>query len=365
MKYSVDYFIARGMSEKFAKYYSSCIEKESLRPEYDASFAEWALSKGFLFSSAKVYGLNENNFKEYLSDEDFYKTWPLNNWTKIWVDDKMTLKYILEGTKYSNVMPEYYFYTTPNGLLRELVDNPYKGFQNKETLINCIKHFGCIACKPNNGTASEGFFKLSFDGSSLYINDEIVSEKEIGIFVEKHPNYIFTEYLYPEKSFAKVFEKIHTLRVVVLNIEGNNPKIIGGYLRFGTINHGEANHLSNNLDCKASFDFVTDVNFENGYIGNSKSIYFDRVVNTPKHPDSGVLIDGNIPNWSDIKDTILGISKYLFGLEYIGFDLGITDKGVKLMEINTHPGIKYMQIFKSLYADNSICEYFRNKLKSR
>lgn len=124
--YSIDYFVKNGMSEKFAKYYVSCIEAEKSHPLYDKEYAEWALSKGFLFSSAKAYGLSEINFKEYLSDEDFYTVWPLNGWTRIWVDDKMTLKYMLQGTRFSSVMPRYYFYSTPNGV-NPLIDNVLMG----------------------------------------------------------------------------------------------------------------------------------------------------------------------------------------------------------------------------------------------
>lgn len=109
MKYNADYFIRRGMSKKFAIYYSSCIEQELSHQGYNAEYAEWSLSKGFLFSTAKVLGINQTNYKNYLSDEDFYKSWPLNSWTRIWVDDKMTLKYILEGTKFSHLMPKYFF----------------------------------------------------------------------------------------------------------------------------------------------------------------------------------------------------------------------------------------------------------------
>ena len=53
MKYSVEYFEQKGMSEKFARYYMSCIEQERTHPSYDATYAEWTLSKGFLYSTAK------------------------------------------------------------------------------------------------------------------------------------------------------------------------------------------------------------------------------------------------------------------------------------------------------------------------
>lgn len=361
MVYNKEFFIQNGMSEKFAQYYMSCINKECNHPKYDKDYAEWALSKGFLFSSAKAYNLNEQNFNDYLSDEDFFKSWPLNSWTRIWVDDKLTLKYILEGTKFSHLMPKYYFYSTNNGDLRALTDNICKEYET-QALLKHIKEFRNIACKPNNGTLSVGFHRLSYDGTSLYINKNKANESDIDLFVEKHPNYVFTEYLLPQKEMAKINKLIHTLRLVVLNTKGNNPIIIGGYLRFGTNNHGEANHSTTNDDCKATFDFISEINIENGHVGNAKSVYFDKVIDTPAHPDSKIIIDFDIPNWEQLKAEVLELSKYLFNLEYIGFDLGITDNGIKLMEINTLPGIKYMQIFKSIYENKEAKDFFsRNK----
>ena len=59
------------------------------------------------------------------------------------------------------------------------------------------------------------------------------------------------------------------------------------------------------------------------------------------------------------------LSKYLCNLEFIGFDFGITDNGIKLMEVNTHPGIKYMQVFKSLYDNKIVKDYFMKKLNTK
>lgn len=72
-----------------------------------------------------MYGLTEENFTEYLSDYDYYRIWPLNSWTRIWVNDKMTLKYMLANTDLGDVMPKYYYYMSQDGL-RALVDNPYR-----------------------------------------------------------------------------------------------------------------------------------------------------------------------------------------------------------------------------------------------
>ena len=355
-----DDLMSSGFSDKYAKFYIKCIEEEEQNPLYNKEYGRWALEKGFLYSNARAYALDDNNYCDYLSDKDFYKLWPINSWSRIWVDDKLTLKYMLNGTEFSHIMPKYYYYSTPNGL-RGLMDNQDNG-QSIEDLILLIKKVGEIACKPNNGTGSNGFYKLSFANNNFFINKSKTDIEEVRLFVKEHPNYIFTEYLHPSKEFAKINNLIHTLRVVTVNTNGDNPRIIGGYMRFGTSMHGEANHMSKNVDSQSLFDFLVDVDFDKGRIHNSKLVYFDKVVDSPKHPESQVLVDMEIPNWTKLKSEILGIARYFGNLEFLGFDFGITDMGPKLMEINTHPGIKYMQLFHSLYEDEKTKMWLKGKL---
>lgn len=159
--------LKEGFSRKFASYYLNSAQKEYDHPAYSAEFVKWAHSNGFLAESAAAYGLTEDNMDQYLSDYDYYKIWPLNNWTRIWINDKLTLKYMLANTQFSDIMPEYYYYSTPNGL-KKLLDAP-----NQETAPSIdefkrvLASVGEFACKPCNGSASYGFFRMSYRGGPI------------------------------------------------------------------------------------------------------------------------------------------------------------------------------------------------------
>ena len=93
-KYSVNLedLLQDGFSHKFATYYLSLVEKEMNNPYYDTEYVKWAHENGFLAENAYAYNLTPENMHLYLSDYEYYKAWPINNWTRLWVDDKMTLK---------------------------------------------------------------------------------------------------------------------------------------------------------------------------------------------------------------------------------------------------------------------------------
>ncbi|MDD3415819.1 MAG: sugar-transfer associated ATP-grasp domain-containing protein [Lachnospiraceae bacterium] len=350
-----------GFSRKFANYYIEHANKEIDNPEYDVEYVKWAHSKGFLAESAYAYALNDTNYMDYLSDYDYYKIWPLNSWSRIWVNDKLTLQLLLGDKKYEGFMPKYYYYSTPT-TLKTLTDTPYRGGNLDENFMRLLSEIGEFACKPCNGTGSAGFFRLSFNNDKYYINDEESDETEIVSFLRNHPNYIFTEYIRPSKEFRKYSKKIHTLRLVVLNETGDNPKIVGGYLRLPNSCSGEANYIVLDGTNSEKFNIFTEVDVSNGNYGNAKAVYTAKTENIANHPDTGFLISGTINNYEILKQLIIDISLKMSNLEYMGFDIGITDQGFKCMEINTHPGIKYMQLFRSFYKEKFLKDYIEKKI---
>lgn len=356
----LDELLKEGWTKKFANRYKNVIVAEKQETCFDQEYVEWAHAHGFFAESACAYGLDDSNVNDYLSDYDYYKIWPLNGWTRIWVNDKLTLKYMLANSIYGDIMPKYYYYSTPSGL-KALVDNPYQGGKMEDflQLLIRVKEY---ACKPCNGTTSIGFVKMSYQDGLYFINDEEVSKEYIAEFVVSHPNYVFTEYLHPSELFVKYGDQIHTMRIVTLNDGGCNPQIVGGYLRLPNKNNGEANYSVLSGTDVNKFNLFVELNFQNGEFCNAKKTYVNRVEDTERHPDTNAVIAGVIPNYGELKQTILGIAQRFNTLEWLGFDIGVTNDGFKCMEINTHPGIKYMQVFKSLYADDYPREYFLRKV---
>ena len=67
-----------------------------------------------------------------------------------------------------------------------------------------------------------------------------------------------------------------------------------------------------------------------------------KIVPCKEHPDTHLPIEGYIPNWDKILKDILEIAESLKQIEYFGFDIAITEDGMKFPEINRYPD--YMKI---------------------
>lgn len=354
-----------GYSRKYANFYLNILQEERESSLYDKDFMNWAHNNGFRAEVASIYDINDDNKDLFLTDYDYYRIWPINSWERIWINDKMTLKYMLANTEFASLMPKYYYYTA----LREgkcclvpQLDNPLSRSDHSiEEFKSLLKEVHAFACKPCNGSTSVGFFKLSYDNEMFFFNDKKIDETALEKIVIESPNYVYTEYIRPSEHFAKMNSNIHTLRLVTIN-QGDSAKIVGGYFRIPNNNSGAANFKAteNNDD----FNIVLDIDPQIGWYGNAMLIFANRKESVKVHPDNGVLLEGFIPNYDELKKTVLGIADRFNTIEYMGFDIGITTDGFKCMEINSHPGIGHMQLYRPFFANPELSAFYKSKIEA-
>ena len=355
--YDIESLVNDGFNRSLAKAFFSRYCNEMNSDCYETSYRDWAHDAGFLVEDACAYGLSVQNINSYISSYDYCRSFPFNGWSRIWIDDKLTLKLCL-GDRLSHFMPEYYYYSTPNGL-RSLCDNPLKGRQGPDGLLDLLREKGELACKPNNGSLSAGFMKLEHVGGIYYMNGKESSTEEVVAFALSNPNLLFTEYLHPCEEWEKVHDLVPTLRLIVVNTEGNNPRIVCGYIRFGTSGCGSANYTSDD----DSFNYFVNVDVDSGFYLDGRKVFHNRVEKSPRHPDSGILVEGKVPSWEKVVSMVEDTARRLFNVEYMGYDITISEGDEpKIMEINSHPQIKIPQMYGSLLKKKWVRDYFNLKL---
>ena len=76
---------------------------------------------------------------------------------------------------------------------------------------------------------------------------------------------------------------------------------------------------------------------------NGERVYYD------KHPDTGVQIVGKkIPNWAEIKEQIVDLTRKLPYFDFIAWDVVLKDDGIAVIEINMKSGLGAIQTFGGL-----------------
>ena len=313
----------------------------------------WAWKRGFISYHVYQYGLTEENYKNYLADYDYYWLNRINNEYQKWINDKTTYRLIMEPFK--QYVPKYYFSLHKrygNLVLDSMCDCPKDITPDFDGLLKLLKREGKLALKPSAGTHGDGFYCLSYEHNQYRANGEVVSKKELLKLLESQKSfYVITEFLRMHERMNEIYSgAVSTVRMMVINTKGFNPKIMQTYMRIGSKSTGFTDNVGYGGICVM-------VNPETGELYDPQTIKDHIYYPCPNHPDTGTPISGPLPHWDLICKEVLRISRYLCELEYLGFDIAITQEGFCVLEINIHQDLHKV----NLYSEE-INEFFRRKI---
>ena len=164
--------------------------------------------------------------------------------------------------------------------------------------------------------------------------------------------YNVSEYIVMHSELRKIYSSVAcTVRIMVINRRGFDPVIENAYFRIGTKSTG----FTDNIGSGGVFAYVDE---KTGRFHDAEIIKEHIITPCPTHPDTGVRIEGMLPHWSDVTRIIPEICRYIRPLEYLGFDVVITDSGFKVLEINTHQDLHRYPTYNS-----NVHAYFMHKLE--
>jgi len=291
----------------------------------------WAYRHGFLSYRIAQFDLNEENMGKYLSDYDYAKLSPVNNMFKSWIDDKLTMKYIL--APFDRFLPEYYFHITlrASGRVLKLMDCPAACTADINGIVSMLELRGILALKAVSGSHGDGFYKLAYSDGSYFINGCKSAKNILYELLGSCNDYIVTEYIEMHEDIKKLnSNSVNSIRLMVANEHGEDPFIGFAYLRVGTKRSGVVDNVSSGgLSC--TIDLNTG-EYRDAFIITEKN----EIVFYNTHPDTGHNMEGSIPHWKMICENIIKICRYIGELEYMGFDIAVTPDGFKILEINSH-----------------------------
>lgn len=342
-----------GMNYRWAAMFVKKLrDDENAFPVDDIEKRRWALERGFYPGRIELYGLTEENYKNYVPDYQYFMLHPMNNHFLDWLN-KTTLKYVLNSNGCEDTMPEYYVYVENDlcgARFTYLMDCPNDVPKDKDFLWNLLQQKKVLAMKPNSGTSGGlGFIKLEQRKDGLYENNKPIDLARFEEIRDTMRNYIITEYAHQHKELASVWPDSEcTLRVIMCKNPAETRyapttwSCAVSYARFGTSINGGASNLSSG-GVGVGFDFETGK--YNDFCIRYKRYTPDGKWMLTKHPDTNVeWKTAGLPNWKLVREKIDALCQHVSSLDYLGLDIIITENGMKLCEINSHPAIDYEQV---------------------
>ena len=311
----------------------------------------WCWRHGFQSFRIQQYGLTKENYKNFLSDYQYHWLNRINNGYQIWINDKTTTRYVMEP--YKQFLAKYYYdIIKMNGktCIKALQDIP-EGFEASfDGIFKLLRQEKLLALKPSAGTHGDGFYRMEYADGKYLINGKEMTEDEIVAMISGFKSiYVITEYLFMHHELKKIYpNSVNTIRVAVVNQSAYEPKIMQTYMRIGSSKSGFTDNVGYGGIC-AKIDTAT------GRYYCAEQLRDHKFTPCPKHPDTGVEIEGIVPNWDYMCEGVLNICRFMPELEYLGFDIAITDDGFKIIEINIHQDLhkvaEHSPEFKQFYQD--------------
>ena len=339
-----------GMDYKWSRMFVKKLRDDEEAFQVDEETKKWALERGFYPGWVETYGLTEENYRDFMPDYQYFRLHPLNNHFLKWLD-KTTLKYVLNSNGCEASMPEYYLYVENNDDYTYLMDCPNHIPKDKDFILNLLKEKGTLAIKPNSGSSGGlGFIKLELRDGQMYENNKPIDMERYNVILQHLQNNIITEYCYQHHELAEIWPKSEcTLRIIMAKSPRAEHHEVPqwfcnvSYARFGTaISGGASNRSAGGISI--GFDFETGK--YNDVCLRTKRFCEDGKWRLPcVHPDTGATFEGKgLPNWDYTKDMIMRICQHVSSLDYLGLDIIITEDGMKLCEINSHPAMDDEQV---------------------
>ncbi len=132
---------------------------------------------------------------------------------------------------------------------------------------------------------------------------------------------------------------VHTVKIWTLKIPRKGPLIFAAVLRIGTGLSGVDN-FDNHGNLAAA------INIKDGRAGECVNYFGER--NITRHPQTNQVISGiRLPFWKNIKKLALFLADCCEGVNFVGWDIAITDKGPIVIEGNIAPD--FVLIYQMTY----------------
>ena len=295
--------------------------------------------KGFSADEAYFYNFKDNDYREYISEYERLRSREINGPYKFILDDKLIFEEVVG--KYVRVPMNYACIL--DGVLYGLHDNG----MNNDNVIDYLRKYRTTVLKWNGRGGGEGTYVISFDDVGFSVNGVNKDVEEVKDLFNRRGDAILCEYMTQSEFSSSLYPyTTNTIRIVCAKKKGErDAKFIKAIQRVGC-------QESIPVDNVSMGGLTLDINKSTGELGVGIAKYGrpDRVmVPFRNHPDSGGAFVGKaIPDWENIVQEVVALTNKLPFLNYVAWDILLTDDGFCVIEGNSSSGCGIFQMEKGV-----------------
>lgn len=284
------------------------------------------LQNGFLPSDDLIFDFQNYPKELFINERDYQKIRSVNGPMNTLIDYKFYLPLIFQGNQ--DLLPEFFAYTSKDKIIIQR-GKKIPTVKVQDLLFIALSKYKKLVLKPSSGSGGKGIIILT-ELNVISLLPTILNK-----------DWVINNYLENEVFFHNIFpDSLNTTRVVFFKNSFGKNEILVIAQRFG-------NSLSKNIDNVHVGGMGCAVDLKTGQLSKCYSYINDKHRGWfSKHMDTNRQIEGEkIPDWNSKFSKIKNlIENDLDFLEYGGIDLAFTTSGIKIIEINSKPGVQLMQV---------------------
>lgn len=296
-----------------------------------ASRLRWAV-RGYVPDQVALYRLNEGTADDYLSEFDWYRSRVIDDPYATMLNNKVLCAQMLAPLA---TVPEILFFSQKG---RIACPARPERWATQDEVLAAIRERGRVFIKPIASGKGKGVHLLEAEGSGFLVDFEPVGEAAVRALISGTDWHICA-YAQQSDFLASIFDHAaNTVRAITLRDRATGSyRMLFAVLRLGRAGTGP-------VDNGSQGGLIAKIDLETGELSCARSIQED--VRLDFHPDTGARIEGvRIPNWTRVRDDVVALAERLSFLEFVAWDILLTEEGFTVIEANASSGVNIVQVW--------------------
>ncbi|QZY53115.1 sugar-transfer associated ATP-grasp domain-containing protein [Leucobacter tenebrionis] len=293
----------------------------------------YAIFGGFVADQYVLYDLKRNSRSEYLSEFDWYRSRWINEPFDSMLNNKIVCNEVLED--HVDVPP--ILFVKNKGRLFS-TDRPESKRPISEVVASLREH-GAMFLKPLGSGKGKGVHRLDAAEGGFMIDRRPATEREVIAFLEDQDGWFLSLGVEQHPVLSTIFpETTNTIRLITMR----DPETGAARVFFAVLRIGTAATIP--VDNGSRGGLVSLIDLEEGTLSAARPLWSPGEFST--HPDSGEQIEGvELPGWRIAKQRILDVAGRFPYLQFVAWDVLLTEQGPCVIEANTSSGVNIIQMW--------------------
>lgn len=292
----------------------------------------FAIAGGFIADQVALYDLQHRPKREYLSEFDWYRSRWINEPFDAMLNNKIVCSEILQQ---HIAVPRILFVKNKGRLVAHGEPDPVTSI---EAVMATLVAIGSLFLKPLAAGKGKGVRRLDAANDAFRIDNVPAARAEVVRLLEADDGWFLSETVEQHPDLARIHAHTsNTIRFITMRQPDGTAKVFFAVLRIGTSS-------TIPVDNGSRGGLVAKIDLDSGVLSEARTLWSHDVFT--EHPDSGAPIEGaTVPLWEDVKRQVLAATDAVPYLQFIAWDILVTESGPCIIEANTSSGVNIIQLW--------------------